>query len=131
MSVSKVTFLKHQLSYAILIHSLRQRFSSSFARCPITQTIILPIITLLILILLLQLPQQNQLIPLQNICSRDAMNQFYRMVKVILWKWVGMYKRFKSLKYTFQYLMYFCGGWIIAWCIITMLVNICHKWVSF
>ncbi|KAF1748932.1 hypothetical protein GCK72_025399 [Caenorhabditis remanei] len=26
-----------------------------------------------------------------------------------------------------KYLMYFCGGWIIAWCIITMLVNICHK----
>ncbi|EGT40637.1 hypothetical protein CAEBREN_04018 [Caenorhabditis brenneri] len=26
-----------------------------------------------------------------------------------------------------KYIMYFCGGWIIAWCIITMLVNICHK----
>ncbi|CAB3400731.1 unnamed protein product [Caenorhabditis bovis] len=24
------------------------------------------------------------------------------------------------------YLMYFCGGWIIFWCILTILVNICH-----
>ncbi|CAA90634.2 G_PROTEIN_RECEP_F2_4 domain-containing protein [Caenorhabditis elegans] len=26
-----------------------------------------------------------------------------------------------------KYLMYFCGGWIIVWCLITILVNICHK----
>ncbi|CAI5455175.1 unnamed protein product [Caenorhabditis angaria] len=28
---------------------------------------------------------------------------------------------------TAKYLMYFSGGWIILWCLITTLVNICHK----